>query len=151
VRTRNISIIYLLSRWYYEGESTERGRMGYGAHPKLAIKKEHATHTHTQTHTHNGKCGPESSSLPREYIYIYIGSGGLRFFSKWERATPMSPHIFHGLEVQLFSWQILRLQSSSFQLIKVWIHFTMIQRICFAARESFSWVLEILNNLLAFL
>jgi len=35
----------------------------------------HTTHTHTHTHTqhtHNGKCGPESSSLPREYIYIYI-------------------------------------------------------------------------------
>lgn len=65
VHTRNISIIYTLPRRYYEGESTERARMGYGAHPKLAIKKWHATHTHT----HNGKCGPESSP-PKARVYI---------------------------------------------------------------------------------
>lgn len=60
-------------------------------------------------------CGPESSSLPRVYI--------LEAADEKVHISVTSQFSMGLIEVQLFSWQVLRFQSFSFQFIKVPIHF----------------------------
>jgi hypothetical protein len=60
-------------------------------------------------------CGPESSSLPRVYI--------LEVADEKVHISVTSQFSMGLIEVQLFSWQVLRFQSFSFQFIKVPIHF----------------------------